>query len=1092
MSYNKIDVSGDNGVNGENGSHGTDGNGHLPFIDKDGQHGGDATEPTQGRDGGEINLRLKLRRGYIEISGSYWNSRYDVKIVNESILSDDYDSIDLKARGGDGGHGGYGGNGGNGGTGYHGTNAVKYLPALDGGRGGEGGDAGAGTSGANGGKGGKITVSTYDTDSELLLMCNLDVDGGKGGKAGKHGRSGRGGSGGFGGIGCQYKELGFNIMQEGLVTYTPRSRQGGHRGFYGNSGWNPYSCYPLYDGNPGGEGDKQYKIINSQTGRVETYYQVFNLMLHDSAIHSSTGVFEPGAQIYVDNLTVHNTSMMPTPRRDIHVTINDSEWICKQNHAKLPHLINPRTSQRVDYYKSFSFFIKDHNVKIPEPPLRKSVKMFLTATTTGTKKTLTNFDTKGHPIKVQYPIEFISISNVNSMVAGQVSKVIWKVKNTSKVDFGVKSRNNRCIRIRLAKVGGKITSRSFLFGLQKGVAVIPPMQTLKTDYIIEIPLLRAGELLELEGTLKLGKAELFEGAEFRLYLELGKITAPSLPKVVHIESFDIRVSTFYRGITADFYPDQQLGFRFSVWDISQMGHFNFMRDISTTEPTTLMKDFNGKTIIILNNEFEFGNRTQKVKALQNFVLKNELLQAINKNDNRFYVVDPNNVKNDCAIALEEFLKVPFDTLKQDKLQFKHTGHEQTRKLKRLIKYCPNTEFHIIHQSSDEEKKDCYITVVPCHTTTKRRIILASVSDAHSDPEEFISKPINFKGVIASLGINNQFLLLKKVLTSKLTAEMTEILEVLKLQIIYDVAVELSTICDGIGYNSSLGDSQVLEMMENLRCLVLKVESLSKRYNESNTMFPVKHDTHLGKWMMDILSRLYAFIKCLRAGIHQSVLLNRRTAKVQQQAMDLFHRIGEAAISNFVDTRLLNQEQSTASGNEALICENMFTSRPWIPYKQLCSKRREIIKSFEGEVKSLLHQKIQMHYIKQKNDAKYVLGGIFDPLRKVMRRNAMDVIFKPYESFADNTLYGRNFEKKRDGQVGGTRNIIIIDETYIEKSRKNKIETQKINNYTSKFLEFKSKMIVSQDKNHVSSEETALISTIKLISKYYHIKYDTTQ
>ncbi|CAG8794795.1 20849_t:CDS:2, partial [Gigaspora rosea] len=44
-------------------------------------------------------------------------------------------------------------------------------------------------------------------------------------------------------------------------------------------------------------------------------------------------------------------------------------------------------------------------------------------------------------------------------------------------------------------------------------------------------------------------------------------------------------------------------------------------------------------------------------------------------------------------------------------------------------------------------------------------------------------------------------------------------ELLKQQIIYDIAVELSTICDGIGGNSSLKD-------ENLRRLVWKVESLS--------------------------------------------------------------------------------------------------------------------------------------------------------------------------------------------------------------------------------------------------------------------------
>jgi hypothetical protein len=67
--------------------------------------------------------------------------------------------------------------------------------------------------------------------------------------------------------------------------------------------------------------------------------------------------------------------------------------------------------------------------------------------------------------------------------------------------------------------------------------------------------------------------------------------------------------------------------------------------------------------------------------------------------------------------------------------------------------------------------------------------------------------------------------------------------------------------------------------------------------------------------IDVLAQLYAFIKCLRAGINQTILPNRRTAKVQQQSMDLLHRIGDATIVDFVDPRSsaklesIRQEQS---------------------------------------------------------------------------------------------------------------------------------------------------------------------------------------
>lgn len=53
---------------------------------------------------------------------------------------------------------------------------------------------------------------------------------------------------------------------------------------------------------------------------------------------------------------------------------------------------------------------------------------------------------------------------------------------------------------------------------------------------------------------------------------------------------------------------------------------------------------------------------------------------------------------------------------------------------------------------------------------------------------------------------------------------------------------------------------------------------------------------------DMLAQLYAFIKSLRAGLHQRILPNRRTARVQKQAMDLLHRIGDASIIDFADPR----------------------------------------------------------------------------------------------------------------------------------------------------------------------------------------------
>ena len=105
-------------------------------------------------------------------------------------------------------------------------------------------------------------------------------------------------------------------------------------------------------------------------------------------------------------------------------------------------------------------------------------------------------------------------------------------------------------------------------------------------------------------------------------------------------------------------------------------------------------------------------------------------------------------------------------------------------------------------------------------------MIFSESSWNVSSAKFISTPENVKGIIASLGIDIHFRLLERIFVTGPISETDDIslfltrshrildeseqrlADKLKQQIIYDIAVELSTICDGIGDNSSLGDTQV--------------------------------------------------------------------------------------------------------------------------------------------------------------------------------------------------------------------------------------------------------------------------------------------
>jgi hypothetical protein len=109
-----------------------------------------------------------------------------------------------------------------------------------------------------------------------------------------------------------------------------------------------------------------------------------------------------------------------------------------------------------------------------------------------------------------------------------------------------------------------------------------------------------------------------------------------------------------------------------------------------------------------------------------------------------------------------------------------------------------------------------------------KIIFAAYAWNES-PAEFILMSMNIRGVIAGLGIDDHFRLLERIFVTGpinednetddvglfltgghriLNENELQLAEVLKRQIIYDVAVELSIICDGNNDNSSLGDAQV--------------------------------------------------------------------------------------------------------------------------------------------------------------------------------------------------------------------------------------------------------------------------------------------
>ncbi len=217
-----------NGFHGMNGNPGFNFGGSAPDGYKgfnpggrggDGQrgrHGGDATAPSAGGNGGSIVLLLE--RDPIDATKLAYSGQVSSRPVSGSLDLNDQTTISLTALGGRGGNGASGANGQDGGRGGEGGDAGQNsFSSGDGGRGGDGGAGGSSTSGANGGNGGQIVLRLRKGQENLVDLVRANVTGGSGGtQPFAFVRGGRGAQGGLPGNNCFFGNDGYKCVSRGM------------------------------------------------------------------------------------------------------------------------------------------------------------------------------------------------------------------------------------------------------------------------------------------------------------------------------------------------------------------------------------------------------------------------------------------------------------------------------------------------------------------------------------------------------------------------------------------------------------------------------------------------------------------------------------------------------------------------------------------------------------------------------------------------------------------------------------------------------------------------------------------------------------
>jgi len=631
----RVDVTGRRGMSGVSGNEGA--SAYFPGFFSNGGHGSSGTSGSpgeRGQDAGSIDIRMMTgpdaRPGVVTIKGSLRTASGLRENIDELFDSARGGGLLLSAHGGDGGEGGDGGNGGNGANGRHGSDATRYSWGGNGGNGGDGGHGGAGGYGGGGGNGGAITVHSTANDSHWLMLLNsFSINGGRGGAGGRGGSGGSGGWGGSGGSSYSWTESETSTDSEGhtVTHYTTHTNPGGSSGWSGSNG---SSGSDGSSGQSGQNGDFTISVTY-EDGSVRTYRERYNIKIESYRLEEENddGIFEPGERVGVHDLVIRNTGGMPTPpppNSYVQVVLDGETMVEPEPvYLQLPKVLQPgETFTFKDEYLPFQ--ISDVARALPKKgePYRQQPAVFPRAILTTVDREFTDAKLP-KSFQVEFPVEIRPIRALPALARGESTTIYFEVKNISRKAFGSASELQRGLSLLLS--GQADPGEAFKIGFIDEDNQVKPLNDSSQPLLKAIERLEPGQSRIVRGTLTAPKnAEAQTAYHIGATLALGEVTNPSNLRDVHQRTHRLVIVDGYQkdpaaqvllvtngsSTKAELAEWQglfnRLGIRVNTWNLSYHGFLSLGTTLGDANAKhELLKDFRGKTLVLLNYAFEADN-----------------------------------------------------------------------------------------------------------------------------------------------------------------------------------------------------------------------------------------------------------------------------------------------------------------------------------------------------------------------------------------------------------------------------------------------------------------------------------------------------
>ena len=692
----EYDVSGKDGQDDYDGSpsyaEGDDAGRSFSKHGDDGDDGGNAKHhpDRDGQNAGSLKLHLSYQDPntgeQFGISGDKVRPGTRTPVpVNDVYQTGRVSSLRLKAKGGKGGDGGDsgrgqdGGDGARGGPGSHvGKSPVKGTRA---GNGGDGGDEGDPTSGAPAGDGGHIetSVSIFEDDLAMFLGAgfNVDVSGNYGGQPGNFLGPGEAGSGGARGrsdrISWEEKtgtedvyttrsvknSKGETVGTERVKTgtrdvFTTRTStaKGGDPGTDGTRG--TPSSKRVYKGADSEDGIYKYVVID-EDGQRHEYDAPYDLILQPTyklrGDLNNNGFFEPGETIHISGLQVTNNGKAPSPKyqKMVAYVADNSGWIRTNGiELEVPVVLQPGETYTFSE-EEISFYLeeKPHN----EPGLMQSQDTLAPrARVTRVEQDFRRFNQQAQTsLKIQYPVQITPLYGLHSLAPGEVSKVMFRVKNLSEQTIGkVKGRELREAFVNFQREGGTVDDNNFFIVQNPDQG----FEDAEIGFDKAISGLEPGQEMVVEAYVGLSQnAVSYKSVTVQPELHLEKNRSEGTARIQY-EPFEIRVTqTFEYNTDSDIllvanneldkpvldalkYVAARKNLKMDIWDWSYYGFFNLHHSLAEWE--NFFTAYRNKTIILMGNEIATPNGE---RAIQNMLSPDDIIDAARRYGIKFVIMD---------------------------------------------------------------------------------------------------------------------------------------------------------------------------------------------------------------------------------------------------------------------------------------------------------------------------------------------------------------------------------------------------------------------------------------------------------------------